>query len=147
MLSSATVSSSCGGRHEKHGVLCHRLIENRRRVGAQHAARGRTRLVDAVVADAEARDDSARRQRIIKRPGVLTAAHDDVANVQIANSRSEIVLGSGARRQSSPRAAMKRSSPLRYSGSVTSTIGFMSVMSQQNLPLTPIGVASYSPVT
>ncbi len=94
MLASADGEFSCGGRHEKHGVLCHRLIENARRVGAQHAARGRTRLVDAVVADAEARDDSARRQRIVKRPGVRTAAHDDVADVQIANSRREIVLGS-----------------------------------------------------
>ena len=40
---------------------------------------------------------------------------------------------------------MKRSSPLRYSGSVTSTIGFMSGMAQQNLPLTPISVGPYSP--
>ena len=56
-------------------------------------ARGRTRFVDAVVTDAEARDHSARRQRVVERSGVLTVAHDDVAHAAIANDRGELVLG------------------------------------------------------
>ena len=80
------------GGNEQHGVLRNRLIENTRRVGAQQPPRGRARFVDAIMTDTEARDDSARGQRVVERSCVLTVPHDDVLDLRLAHGRRELLL-------------------------------------------------------
>jgi ACS family glucarate transporter-like MFS transporter len=73
-------------------MLRNGLVQDTRCVGTKKTCNGCPVLVDTVVADAEARDDSASRQGIVERPRVLTIPDDDVPRLEIAYGSSEFLF-------------------------------------------------------